>query len=122
MRVKLDENIPASLIEVLESLGHQADTVQQEGLKGRNDTDVWSAAQGEPALLITQDLDFSDIRRFQPGSHHGILLLRLKEPGRSALADRIGQIFRTEDVNRWDGCFVVATERKIRVRLPDVHP
>ena len=84
MRVKLDENIPASLTNSLAALGHDADTVPEEGLQGCNDADVWSATQEAGALIITQDLDFSDIRQCQPGTHHGILLLRLKEPGRRA--------------------------------------
>ena len=29
-------------------------------------------------ILITQDLDFSDIRKFQPGTHYGIVVVRLQ--------------------------------------------
>ena len=116
MRVKLDENIPASLREILVGLGHETDTVPSEGLRGCPDADVWSATQHAGAFLITQDLDFSDIRQFRPGTHHGILVLRLREPGRQALTERIRSIFQSEDVDNWRACFVVATERKIRIR------
>lgn len=118
MRVKLDENIPAGASYSLTELGHETDTVPEEGLQRRVDTDVWSAAQNAGAFFVTQDLDFSDIRRFQPGTHHGILVLRLREPGRRALAERIRSIFHSEDVEHWRACFVVATERKIRIRRP----
>lgn len=47
MKVKLDENIPVRLAGVLATLGHNVDTVASEGLKGRPDGDVWSAAQRE---------------------------------------------------------------------------
>lgn len=119
MKVKLDENIPASVTGILADLGHETDTVPEEGLQGRTDAEVWTAAQDVGAFLITQDLDFSDIRQFRPGTHCGILLLRLKEPGRQALAARIRSIFQCEDVNQWRRNFVVATERKVRVRWPD---
>ena len=69
----------------------------------------------ESRFLITQDLDFSDSRKFAPGSHHGILLIRLRSPNRRALIERIEEMFRKENVSEWVGCFVVATERKIRV-------
>lgn len=118
MKVKLDENIPASAASILIDLGHDVDTVPEQGLSGRADADVWSAAQDAGAFLITQDLDFSDIRRFDPGTHQGILVLRLKEPGRRALIERIRSIFQSEDVAGWRACFVVATERKIRIRRP----
>jgi predicted nuclease of predicted toxin-antitoxin system len=76
MRIKLDENLPVRLAGVLVSLGHDADTVSAEGLSGRADSAVWAATQTAGRFLITQDLDFSDMRRFQPGTHGGILVVR----------------------------------------------
>jgi predicted nuclease of predicted toxin-antitoxin system len=35
-------------------------TVLDEGLRGHNDDEVWSAAQAEGQFLVTQDLDFSN--------------------------------------------------------------
>lgn len=118
MKIKLDENLPASLGAPLVALGHDVDSVIEEGLAGRDDGAVWNAAQSAGRFLITQDLDFSDIRSFAPGSHHGILLLRLHEPGRVALFERVLGIFENEDVDSWERCHVVATELKIRVRRP----
>ncbi|WP_437769271.1 DUF5615 family PIN-like protein [Sorangium sp. So ce764] len=45
MRIKLDENLPTSLVDALVQLGHDADSVQQEGLQGSPDSGVWAAAQ-----------------------------------------------------------------------------
>jgi predicted nuclease of predicted toxin-antitoxin system len=118
MRIKLDENIPASLVNILAGLGHDADSVPEEGLGGFTDPDIWRAAQQESRFLITQDLDFSDIRRFQPGTHHGILLVRLKNPGRLALIKSIKAVFQSETVSTWSGCFVVLSETKLRIRRP----
>ena len=81
MKVKLDENIPVRLAGELTNLGHDVDTVASEGLKGRPDGDVWSASRREERFLISQDLDFSDVRQFKPGTHPGLLLVRLREPG-----------------------------------------
>jgi predicted nuclease of predicted toxin-antitoxin system len=118
MRFTIVENLPQSLAEVLTSLGHAADTVPQEGLAGRADPEVWAAAQESGRFFITQDLDFSDVRRFAPGSHHGVLLVRLRDPGRMALTARIRRLFGEHDVESWAQCFVVATDRKVRVRRP----
>ena len=116
MRVKLDENLPASLVGTLVQLGHDADSVPEEGLQGSPDPDIWAAAQAAKRFLITQDLDSSDMRRFAPGTHCGLLLVRLANPGRRALKAYIESLFRAEDVERWARCFVVATDTKIRVR------
>jgi predicted nuclease of predicted toxin-antitoxin system len=118
MKIKLDENLPAGLVSVLSRLGHQADTVFDERLTGRADDVVWNAAQRGGRFLITQDLDFSDIRLFRPGTHHGLLLVRLRLPGRIALLRRIQSLFEQEDVENWRGCFVIVTDNKLRVRRP----
>lgn len=93
MKVKVDENLPASLARDLVALGHDADAVPAEGLKGRPDADVFAGAQGAERFLVTQDLDFSDLRRFAPGTHHGVLLARVRAPGRTALTERVLSIF-----------------------------
>jgi Domain of unknown function (DUF5615) len=93
--------------------------VPAEDLRGRPDLDIWEAAQREQRFLVTQDLDFSDIRQFRPGTHHGLLLARLARPGRGALLERVYQLFVTEKPDAWAGCFAVATEVKLRVFRPD---
>ncbi len=118
MKVKLDENLPAVLVRLLTALGHDTDTVPQEGLAGRPDTDIWAAAQTAERFLITQDLDFSNMRRFAPGTHARLLLVRLRAPGRHALARRIHTVLESEPVETWKRAFVVVTDHKLRVRRP----
>lgn len=118
MTIKLDENLPEHLVSVLSDFGHNVDTVRSEQLAGRDDAAVWNAAQSAGRFLITQDLDFSDVRRYTPGTHAGLLLVRLPKPGRDALLERVSMLFATEAVNEWRGCLVVATERKVRVKRP----
>lgn len=116
MKIKLDENLPVSLSSILQNLRHDVDTVSEENLSGRSDLDVWNAAQKERRFLITQDLDFSDLRKFTPGTHCGLLLVRLRSPDRESLIRKVRHVFEHEDVEGWTGCFVVVTEQKLRVR------
>ena len=118
MKIKLDENLPFRLVGILSGLGHEIDTIPQEGLQGCNDEQVWEAAQRSGRCLITQDLNFSNINLFKPGTHYGLLLIRLRDPGRNALLNRIQTIFQIEEIECWQGCFVVVTDHKIRVRYP----
>lgn len=116
MRIKLDENMPLRLAPILAALGHDAETVPGEGLRGADDPVVWRAAQSEDRFFVTQDREFSDIRKYPPGTHAGILLVRLHAPVRMALAERVRALFETEDASGWAGCLVVATDSKVRVR------
>jgi len=47
-----------------------------------------------------------------------IVLIRLVSPSRHRLLSRVEEVFQYENVNVWPGCFVVVTERKVRVRTP----
>jgi predicted nuclease of predicted toxin-antitoxin system len=118
MKIKLDENLPLGLAFLLQDLGHDVHTTREEGLSGHADSDIWQTAQEESRFLITQDMDFSDSRKFAPGSHCGILLVRLRTPDRRKLIDRVSTLFEDENVADWNRCFVVATERKLRVVKP----
>ena len=119
MNIKLDENLPDRLVSVLTGLGHNVDTVRSEQLAGHDDIDVWAAARSAERFLITQDLDFSDLRLYAPGTHAGLLLVRLAKPGRNALLERVSILFATEAVEAWRGCLVVATDSKVRVKRPN---
>ncbi len=115
MKIKLDENIPIHIAPILRQQGHDVDTVKEEGLQGVPDRHVWKKVREENRFFITQDLDFSDIRRFPPGSHSGIMLLRLDNPTLSQLIQRLRLLFSSADAERWWGCFIVVSDAKIRV-------
>jgi len=109
MKVKLDENMPAGLVGTLSRYGHDTVTVPQQGLAGESDAAIWEAAQRESRFLITMDLDFADIRHFPPGTHEGILVLRLS---------RLQAVLAQHPLESFKGCIVIADERRIRVRRP----
>ncbi len=118
MRVKLDENLPHRLVAVLRELGHETDTVVHEGLGGTGDERLWPEVQREQAFFVTKDLDFSDQRRYPPGTHHGVLVVRLSDDRSRTVSHRLRLLFATEPVATWHACLVVVTDHKVRVRRP----
>jgi len=120
MKIKLGENLPIQLKMLLSQNGHDVHTTQDEGPIGHADREIWESDQRESRFLVTQDMDFSDLRQYAPGSHCGILLLRLHAPGRRNLIERIRELFESENVSEWIGCFVVSTELKIRIVRPAI--
>ena len=75
-RFKLDENLPRDAEALLREAGHDVHTVLAEYLGGNIDPRVFDASQAENRILVTFDLDFSDIRVYPPASHKGIWVLR----------------------------------------------
>lgn len=87
MRVKLDENLPAQLRSLFTESGHDAETVVDEGLGGASDVEVAAVSVGEERVLVTQDLDFSDIRTYPPAEYYGIVVFRLSTGARDAVVE-----------------------------------
>jgi predicted nuclease of predicted toxin-antitoxin system len=116
VKIKLDENIPRSVRTRLRELN--IDTVLDEGLGGHRDEDIWAAAQADGRFLVTQDLDFSDRRKFAPGTHHGLLIVRLPDSEQWRIGDYVTAWLSGPDLATWVGCFVIATPTKVRVLRP----
>ncbi|HEX7679769.1 MAG TPA: DUF5615 family PIN-like protein [Thermoanaerobaculia bacterium] len=116
MRIKLDENLPTDLVAELRALGHDVEDVYAEGLSGRPDGEIWTAAQQEARLLVTQDIRFGDARMFTPGAHAGFVLVRLKRADLPTLLEKLREVFADDDVESWTGCFIVVGDSKLRVR------
>jgi len=76
VRFKLDENLPRDADVLLRNAGHDVQSVLEERLGGCADPRILDACLTEGRVLVTLDLDFSDIRRYPPASHKGIWVLR----------------------------------------------
>ena len=77
MNFKIDENLPFDLCALFAAHGHEAATVQEERLGGASDGKIYQVCQTEQRILVTLDLDFSDIRAYPPRDSCGIIVLRL---------------------------------------------
>jgi predicted nuclease of predicted toxin-antitoxin system len=66
LHFKEDENLPGEAAELLRSAGHDAVTVNDQGMSGASDSLLATRCRGEGRTLVTQDMDFTDIRK---GSH-----------------------------------------------------
>ncbi len=116
--LKLDENLGLAHVELLRQAGYDAERVHDEGLSGSDDETVWRRACAEGRLFVTLDLDFADVRRFAPGTHPGILLLRPRTGGRQAVLDALSRVVRDQPMASLKGCLTIADERHTRIRRP----
>jgi predicted nuclease of predicted toxin-antitoxin system len=79
MRFKVDENLPVEVAQLFREAGHEAATVLDQDLRGRDDRTVATICQQEARALVTLDLDFADIRTYPPAHHAGMVVLRLQQ-------------------------------------------
>ena len=116
LRFKLDENLPRRVEPALRELGHDAETAISEGLAGATDPDLLAACVVENRVLITLDLDFSDIRVYSPGSHRGVWVLRPATQEFSSVLNLILAGVRLSAVERTAGQLWVIDEKRVRIR------
>jgi predicted nuclease of predicted toxin-antitoxin system len=118
MKVKLDENLGQLHAELVRDAGHVAQRVTEQGLSGAKDSALWQHVCDNGQFFITLDLDFSDVRRFVPGTHPGILLIRPRGKGREAVARVVRRVLAGHGLKPLAGCLAVADETKTRIRRP----
>ena len=118
MKVKLDENLPRAASRAVEAFGHDVDTVVDEGLGGESDARVLAEAGRAGRFLMTLDRGFGDVRRYPPGSHQGIAVLRVEVQDPPAVEDALGVLLTHHDLDDLVGCIVVVRGRLVRIRRP----
>lgn len=120
--VKLDENLGRTHVAFLLDRGYEADRVHDQGLSGASDQAVWARVVAESRFLITLDLDFSDVRRYTPGRHPGILLIRPRNKSRSGVLEVLRRVLEEHPLEALRGCLAVADEETTRIRRPSPSP
>ena len=104
MKVCVDENVPLVSVSELRSLGHDVLDIRGTADQGVSDDLLWEIAQNEQRLLITTDKGFTQHRR-EP--HHGILIVRLRQPNEQKIHDRVMQAIVRFHEDEWPGLLVV---------------
>jgi predicted nuclease of predicted toxin-antitoxin system len=116
MKLKLDENIPAELVDALRAAGHSADSVQDEGLTGAPDPIILDRARTEKRVLLTLDKGLGDLRAYPPNQFSGIILLRPPSSGREATLSFAREHLPSLLGQDLSGRLVVVTGRGLRWR------
>lgn len=80
MKVKLDENLGNRAADLFSNAGYGVATVSGQGLGGAGDEDLIEVCTSEQRVLVTLDLDFSNVLRFPPERYAGIAVLRVPHP------------------------------------------
>ena len=122
MKIKLDENLPTALTELLRAAGHDAVTVADEALSGSNDPKVLQVATSESRTLLTFDLDFADIRRYPVGSHAGIVVFRLHDQRWAVLEPPARRLIESGLLDRLQSGLAIVDESRVRIRTKKSTP
>ncbi len=104
MKIFVDENIPLITTKELILQGYDVIDIRGTNDQGIADDLLWKKAQDLQCLLITTDKGFA-VHRDEP--HHGILIIRLKQPSRQKIHQYVLQALKRYPPKEWPGLMVV---------------
>jgi predicted nuclease of predicted toxin-antitoxin system len=108
MKILVDENIPNITVATLRTAGHDVLDIRGTPRQGISDEELWTLAQTEGRMFVTTDKGFSEHRDEQ---HHGILIVRLRQPNEQRLHARVMAAFEQFPQTRWPHLLVVMRDQ-----------
>ena len=119
MHIKVDEDLPGAVAQRFRQAGYACSTVSEQSLGGWKDPALWEVVQAHQQYLVTGDKGFGDIRKYPPGSHRGILVLRPGEEGIRPFVELVELVLESvSDLSTLDGLVAVASPQGLRIRRP----
>lgn len=114
--VKVDEDLPRAATQLLREQSYDAASVIDQNMGGWKDPPLWDVVQQEGRFLVTADKGFADLRKYIPGTHAGVLLLRPDEDGIRPILELLIKTLASYKLNELAGSVTVVTPRGIRTR------
>jgi len=108
VKILADENIPAMTVSELRRRGHDVLDLRGTQKEGFPDSEVWNLAKKEGRLLITTDKGFAQLRQ---SKHTGVLIIRLRQPNRHKIHQRIIQALDLFAETVWTGKTVIMRDK-----------
>lgn len=123
MRFLADMNVDVRVVEWLRQQGYDATHLRDEGLHRLPDGAIFAKASSENRVILTFDLDFSEIAALSHGKKPSLVLLRLHNPRASHVISRLAAVLENSKGALEKGAVVVIEKSRHRVRyLPVGEP
>ena len=119
MKLLADENIPASVVRILEEEGYDIRWIRIDS-PGISDIEVMRYAHQEKRIILTwiiltYDKDFGELAVKDPiYPSSGIILFRLSQKNPDLIAEYIREVIKSRQ--DWEGHFSVVEAERIRMR------
>jgi len=97
-------------------LGYDVVLVRDVGLKGKSDEEVMKYALREKRIFLTIDRDFADVRNYAPGTHYGIIRMRLRFVSPKAVNTCLKSLLNKLSDEDIQGNLVITDGGKYRIR------
>jgi len=111
-----DECVYPGTVATLRSWHHNVETAQGAGLMGQDDPVLLAHAVQRGQILITNDLDFGDIRHYPPPHHCGVIVLRIRAKSIDRVHNVLREFLATTTQQEMRKALVIVDAVKYRIR------
>lgn len=109
--------MPRSTAEFLRKHDYEVLDIRDYGLRGSDDDTIYRFAQENESVLITGDMHFSNILRFQIGYHFGIVIVHFpNEISTNEINHQLIKRFENIADDDFNGNLIIIEPNKIRIR------
>lgn len=119
MKVIVDVNLSAAWVSFLQDRGHEAEHWSRIGAHDAGDKEIMTYCANAGAVILTGDMDFSEMHAFEGTSHPSVIQLRAKDMLPSARGAEVARALAIAASHLALGAIVTIKSSRMRVvKLP----
>jgi len=119
LKFKIDENLPIEAAALFVEAGHDAVTVNDQGVGGVEDVELASLCRKEGRAIVTLDLGFGDIRSYPPSEFPGLVVFRLDRQDKPHVIAMCRRFVVALEHDELTASLWIVEEDQIRIRRSD---
>lgn len=116
MKFLADMGVSCRVVEWLNKNGHDAIHLRDEGLHRLPNGEIFRKAIDENRIVLTFDLDFSEIAALSHGEKISVIIFRLRNTSTSNVIDRLKTVLSKCQESLISGAVVMVEDSRNRVR------
>jgi predicted nuclease of predicted toxin-antitoxin system len=116
MKFLADMGISPRVVDMLRVLGHEAAHLHEMGLDRLPDVDILGKALREESVILTHDLDFSELLAISGARLPSVITFRLRDMRPVNVYQHLVALLSQHGEAIAQGTIVTVTERRIRMR------
>jgi predicted nuclease of predicted toxin-antitoxin system len=117
MRFLADMGISQVVVAWLQAQGHEATHLRDEGLHRLENGEIVTKAFREPRVILTWDLDFTEILALSGRHQVSAVIFRLVNTRSAHVIERFARVLQESAQDLEDGAIISVEEARHRVRL-----
>ncbi len=112
LKLLIDENVRGQVFTFLQDAGYDLKKLPA----GVSDSEIAKCAAEEGRVIVTHDLDFSNISVYPPQYYAGIVVLRISPPLANTILTALSNLFRTLKPEEFDKRLIILEPDGFRIR------